>query len=82
MTIHKSTSNPETPTTSHPHENDQILLEAIRTIAKDELSAHEAAIKQIINSNMKPVNEKLDKLSTEKADLTVLRSIRRRNESY
>ena len=52
VTIHKSTSNPETPATSHRHENHQILLEAIRTIVKDELPAHEAAIKEVINSNM------------------------------
>ena len=49
---------------------DQIFLETIRTIVKDELAAHEAAIKKLINSNMKSANEWLDKLSTEVAELT------------
>ena len=70
MTILKSTPTPETPTATRPHQNDQIILETLRTIAKDELSAHEAAIKKLINSNMKTTNEQLDKLSTEMAELT------------
>ena len=70
VTILKSTPTPETPTVTHPHENDQILLETIRTIVKDELAAHEAAIKELINSNMKPTNERLEKLSTEMTLLT------------
>ena len=48
---------------------DQIFLETIRTIVKDELAAHEAAIKKLINSNMKSANEWLDKLSREVAEL-------------
>ena len=47
LTILKSTPTPETSTAPCTDENDQILLETIRTIVKDELSAHEAAI--IIN---------------------------------
>ena len=70
VTIRKSTPTPETPTVPHPHENDQILLETIRTIVKDEASAHKAAIKEIINSKMKSTNGRLDKLSTEMAELT------------
>ena len=70
VTILKSTPTPETPTVTHPHENDQILLETIRAIVKDELAAHEAAIKELINSNMKPTNERLEKLSTEMTLLT------------
>ena len=52
-----------------PHENDQILLKTRRTIVKDKLSAHEAAIKELIKSNMKSTNERLGKLSTETAEL-------------
>ena len=70
VTILKSTPTPETPTGPRPHENEQILLETIRTIVKNELSAHEAAIKEIINSNMKSTNERLGKLSIEMAALT------------
>ena len=70
VTILKSTPTPETPTATRPNQNDQIILETLRTIAKDELSAHEAAIKKLINSNMKTTNEQLDKLSTEMAELT------------
>ena len=70
VTILKSTPTPETPTATRPHENDQILLETIRTIVKNELAAHEAAIKELINSNVKSTNERLDKLSTEMAELT------------
>ena len=44
-----------------------ILLETIRTIFKDELAARKAAFKEVINSNMKSTNERLDKLSTEMA---------------
>ena len=44
VTILQSTPTPETPTEPRPHENDQILLETIRTIVTDKLSAHEAAI--------------------------------------
>ena len=57
MTILKLTPTPETLTVPHPHENDQILLKTIRTIVKDELSAHEVAITEIINSNMKSTHE-------------------------
>ena len=70
LTKPKSTPTPETPTVPHPHENDQILLENIRTIVRDKLSGHETAIKEIINSNMKSKIERLDKLSTEKVELT------------
>ena len=70
VTILKSTPTPETPTATRPHENDQILLETIRTIVKNELAAYEAAIKELINSNVKSINERLDKLSTEMAELT------------
>ena len=70
VTILKSTPTPETLTATRPHENDQILLETIRTIVKDELPAHEATIKKLINSNMKSTNKQLDKLSTEMAELT------------
>ena len=70
MTILKSTPTPETLTATRPNENDQILLETIRTIVKDELPAHDAAIKKLINSNMKSTNKQLDKLSTEMAELT------------
>ena len=45
VTILKSASTPETLTVTCPHENDEILLETIRTIVKDELAGHEAAIK-------------------------------------
>ena len=31
VTIRKSTPTPETPTATRPHENNQILLETIRT---------------------------------------------------
>ena len=34
------------------------------------MSAHEASIKKLINSNMKTTTEQLDKLSTEMAELT------------
>ena len=70
VTILKSTSTPDTPTATRPHENDQILLETIRTIVKDELSAHEAAIKEIVNSNLKSTSKRLGKLSTEMKELT------------
>ena len=70
MTILKLIPTPETLTATHPHENDQILLETIRTIVKDEPATHEAAIKELRNSNMKSTNERLDKLSTEMAELT------------
>ena len=66
----KSTPIPETPTAPCPHENDQILFETSRTIVKDKLSAHEAATEEILNSNMKSTNERLEKLSTEMAELT------------
>ena len=69
-TILKSTPTPETLIPTRGHEHDQILLETIRTIVKGELAAHEAAIKELINSNMKSTNEQLDKLSTEMAELT------------
>ena len=45
-------------------------METIRTIVKDEVSAHEVTIKEIINSNMKSTNERLDKFSTEMAELS------------
>ena len=45
VTILKSTPTPETPTATHSHENNEILLETIRTIVKDELAAHEAELK-------------------------------------
>ena len=41
-----------------------------KLIVKDEPAAHEAAIKELINSNMKSTNEQLGKLSTETAELT------------
>ena len=69
VTIFKSTPTPETLTATRRHENDQILLETIRTIVKDELSAHEAAIKELANLNIRSTNERLDK-STEMAELT------------
>ena len=50
----KSTPIPETPTAPCPHKND----------------SHEAATEEILNSNMKSTNERLDKLSTEMAELT------------
>ena len=37
----------ETLIATRPHENDQILLETIRTILKDKLAAHKAAIKEL-----------------------------------
>ena len=70
VTILKSTPTPEIPTATRPHENDQILLETIRTIVKNELAAHEVGIKELINSNMKSTNKRLDKLSTEMSELT------------
>ena len=70
VTILKSRPTPETPTATRPHENDQIVLETIRTTVKYELAACEAAIKELINSNMKLTNERLGKLSTEMAELT------------
>ena len=70
VTILKSTPTPETPTAIRPHENDQILLETIKTIVKDKLTADKAIIKKLINSNMKSTNERLDKLSTEMTELT------------
>ena len=70
MTILKSTPTPETPKTPHPHESDQILLEIFRKIVKDELSTYEAAIEEIINSNVKSTNERSDKLSAKMAELT------------
>ena len=57
-------------TVTRPHENNQILLETIRTIVKNELAAHEAAIKELINSNMESANKWLDKLSTEMTEST------------
>ena len=65
MTILKSSLTPETLTATHPHENDQILLQIIREIVKDELAAHEATIKELKNSSMKSTNERLDRLSKE-----------------
>ena len=44
-------------TVTRPHENNQILLETIRTMVKNELAAHEAAIKELINSNMESANK-------------------------
>ena len=71
VTTLKLTPTPETPTATRPHENYQILLETIRTIVKeDELAANEAAIKELINSNMKSTNERLDKLFTDMTELT------------
>ena len=69
-TILKSTPTPKTPTGTRSHENDQILLETIRTIFKDELVAHEELIKELINSNRKSTNQRLGKLSTEMTELT------------
>ena len=63
-TILKSRPTPETPTATRPHENDQILLETIRTTVNDELAVCEAAIKELINSNMESINKRLGKLST------------------
>ena len=69
VTILKSIPAPETLAAPHPYENDQLPLEIVKSIVKDELSAHEYAIKDI-NSNMKSTNEQLDKLSIEMAELT------------
>ena len=69
VTILKSTPTPETPTATRPHENDQILLETIRTIIKNQLATHKAAVKELIYLNMKSTNERLRKLSTEMAGL-------------
>ena len=57
VTILKSTPTQAIPTATCPHGHDQILLETIRRIVKDELSAQEAAIEEIINSNMKSTNK-------------------------
>ena len=56
-TILKSRSPPETPIATRPHENDQILLETIRTTVNDELVVCEAAIKELINSKMESINK-------------------------
>ena len=64
------TPTPETLIATRPHENDQILLETIRTILKDKLAAHKAAIKELKNSKMKSTNERLVTLSTEMTELT------------
>ena len=57
VAIFKSTPTPETPTTPRLHGNYQIFLETIKTIVKNDLSAHVVAVKEIINSNMKSANE-------------------------
>ena len=57
VAILKSRPTPKIPIVTRPHENDQILLQTIRTIVKNKLSANEAAIIEIINSNMKSTNE-------------------------
>ena len=69
VTIRKSTPTPETPTATRPYENNQILLETIRTQSRMNRLL-EAAIKELINSNMKSINERLDKLATEMEELT------------
>ena len=47
VTILKLTPTPETQAAPRPHENDQVTLETIRKIVKDELPAHETPIEEI-----------------------------------
>ena len=47
VTILKLTPTPETRAAPRPHENDQVTLETIRKIVKDELPAHETPIEEI-----------------------------------
>ena len=42
----------------------------IQQIVKDQLVAHEKTIKDLINSNMKATNERLDKIATEMGELS------------
>ena len=42
----------------------------IQQIVKDQLAAHEKTIKDLINSNMKATNERLDKIATEMGELS------------
>ena len=42
----------------------------IKNIVKEELKIHENNIKELINSNVKKTNKRLDKLSAEIVDLT------------
>ena len=52
------------------NEDEKSLSYIIRQIVKEELAAHEKAIKALINSNLQATNERLDKIATEMEELS------------
>ena len=50
--------------------NEESLSDIIWQIVKEELAAHEKAIKALINSNLQATNERLDKIATEMGKLS------------
>ena len=61
-----------TPPTSRKeiNEDEESLSDIIWQIAKEELAAHEKAIKALINSNLQATNKCLDKIATEMDELS------------
>lgn len=58
-----------TPTTPRSEEDEQILIETIRKIVRDEFASHELVIKEMINASIKDTNDRLDKISQDVSDL-------------
>ena len=65
----KQNETKETPTTPRSEEDEQILIETIRKIVRDEFASHELVIKEMINASIKDTNDRLDKISQDVSDL-------------
>ena len=57
-------------TLSEKNDEGQSVLDIIRNIVNEEFEVHESNIKELINSNVKKINDGLGKLSSEIVDLT------------
>ena len=72
----KALQRKQTPTsnkflTPPSNEKEIALLHMIRNIVKEELHAHEAVLQEIVSSNLKGTNERLEKLSGDVSNITV-----------
>ena len=57
-------------TLSEKNDEGESHLDIIRNIVNEEFEVHETNIKELINSNVKKINDGLGKLSSEIVDLT------------
>ena len=71
----KALQREQTPTSSNfltplSNKEETALAHMIGNVTKEELQAHEAVLQEIVSSNLKVTNERLEKLSGEVSDIT------------